>query len=242
MTGSDFPLILVHRAGGTAVEWAPVREVLGRERPGQHVEAVDLPGRRAGEAHPGSIPAMAEHVVDGVIALDRGPAVLAGHSMGGAVCIQAALDFPGWIRGLVLVASSLDLRLARHVALAIEDGRALASGDLEAEMLSPSHDEPTRRGILDAMARPPASVLRADLEAAAGLDLRGRVRDVSVPAAIVAGRDDRLISTRKAAFLRDDLAGSSLRIVDGAGHMLVLEAPEVVADEIMSLLDRVQHA
>jgi pimeloyl-ACP methyl ester carboxylesterase len=235
------PVILVHRAGGASTEWEPVRAILEQRLVGFTIEAVDLPGRRGGEAHPRSVPVMAEHVVDRVIELDRGPAVLAGHSMGGAVCMQAALDFPGWVSGLVLVASSPDLRLARQVALAIEDGRALAGQDLEAQMLSPSHDAAARGRILDAMARLPASVLRADLEAAAGLDLRGRLDGVGVPVAIVSGRHDRLISTRKASILRGSLEGSSLRIVDRAGHMLVLEAPEVVADEIMTLVDRVRR-
>ncbi len=236
------PVILVHRAGGASSEWEPVRAILARRLQDRTIEAVDLPGRRGGEAHPRSVPAMAEHLVDRVIEIGQGPAVLAGHSMGGAVCMQAALDFPGWVSGLALVASSPDLRLARQVALAIEDGRALAGQHLEAEMLSPSHDAATRRRILDAMARPPASVLRADLEAAAGLDLRGRLGGIGVPVAIVAGRHDRLISTRKASILRESLEGSSLRIVDGAGHMLVLEAPGVVADEIMTLVDRVRRA
>ena len=219
-----------------------MRAILERERPGCVIEAVDLPGRQGAADHPRTIPALAEHVVDRAIGLDRGPVVLAGHSMGGAVCIQAALDFPGWVSGLVLVASSPDLRLARQVARAIEEGRAHSDPDFQAEMLSPSHDEPSRQRILDAMARMPASVLGADLEAAAGLDLRGRLGEVSVPVGIVAGRDDRLISTRKAAILHRSLEGSTLRIVSGAGHMLVLEAPQVVADEIMGIMDRVRHA
>jgi pimeloyl-ACP methyl ester carboxylesterase len=236
------PVILVHRAGGASIEWEPVRAILGQRRSGCVVVALDLPGRRGGEAHPRSVAALAEHVVDRVIGLDRGPAVLAGHSMGGAVCLQAALDFPGWVSGLVLVASSPDLRLARQVARAIEEGRAQADPDFEAEMLSPSHDGTARRRILDAMARVPASVLRADLEAAAGLDLRGRLGEIGVPVGIVAGRHDRLISTRKASILHRSLEGSSLRLVDGAGHMLVLEAAKVVSDEIMNVIDRVRDA
>ena len=236
------PVILVHRAGGVSSEWAPVLAIVEQRRPGCDVEAVDLPGRGGGTDHPRSVAALAEHVVDRIIERDRGPAVLAGHSMGGAVCIQAALDFPGWVGGLVLVASSPDLRLARQVARAIDEGRAHSDPDFEAEMLSPSHDGASRRRILDAMARVPASVLRADLEAAAGLDLRGRLIDICVPVGIVAGRDDRLVSTRKASILHRGLDGSSLRIVEGAGHMLVLEAPEVVADEIMAIVDRVGHA
>jgi pimeloyl-ACP methyl ester carboxylesterase len=238
----DPPVLLVHRAGGVSREWALVLAILEERRPGCDVEALDLPGRRGAAEHPRSIAALAEHVVDRAVGLDRGPVVLAGHSMGGAVCIQAALDFPGWVSGLVLVASSPDLRLARQVARAIEDGRAHTDPEFEAEMLSPSHDDASRQRILDAMARVPASVLRADLEAAAGLDQRGRLGDISVPVGIVAGRDDRLISTRKASILHRSLDGSSLRIVDGAGHMLVLEAPEVVADEIMVIIDRVGHA
>jgi pimeloyl-ACP methyl ester carboxylesterase len=233
----EAPVALVHRAGGVASEWDEVRAALAARDPGRTVLAVDLPGRgAAGGSHPESATALAGHVVDRIIDRGEGPAVLAGHSMGGAISILAALDFPAWVRGVVLVASSPELRIARELARAIEEGVVLSDPEFVGEMLSPSIDGRRRVELVRRMSAVPASVLRSDLRAAAGLDLRDRLVELGVPVRIVAGRDDRLISARKARILRDALAGSTLRLVEGAGHMLVWEAPEVVAEEIMELL------
>jgi pimeloyl-ACP methyl ester carboxylesterase len=237
---SRAPVVLVHRAGGVAAEWDEVRQALARQDPERTFLAVDLPGRPGSqEDHPRTAAALAEAVVDAVIALDEGPAVLAGHSMGGAVSMQAALDFPGWVRGLVLVASSPELRLAREVVRAIEEGDALSDPGFGQDMFGSSVEPGRRVELTRRLAAVPASVLRMDLEAAWRLDLRGRLAELGVPVRIVAGRDDRLISVRKSQIFRDSLPGSSLRVVQGAGHMLVWEAVEAVALEILELARQV---
>jgi pimeloyl-ACP methyl ester carboxylesterase len=241
--GMGAPVVLVHRAGGLASEWDEVRAILAGSAPARAVLAVDLPGRgRSGGTHPERPEALAEFVVDQIIGMGRGPAVLAGHSMGGAVSLQAALDFPAWVRGIVLVASSPELRLARELARSIDEGHVLTDPEFAGQMLSPSIDERRRAELTRRMAAVPASVLRSDLVAASRLALRDRLGELGVPVRIVAGRDDRLVSTRKAMILRDALAGSTLRIVDGAGHMLLWEAAGVVAEEIEAMVGQVDDA
>jgi pimeloyl-ACP methyl ester carboxylesterase len=50
-------------------------------------------------------------------------------------------------------------------------------------------------------------------------DLRG----IQVPALIVAGTNDALTPTKYAQYLAATIPDSELRVIEGAGHMLVME-------------------
>ena len=60
----------------------------------------------------------------------------------------------------------------------------------------------------------------------------------AVPAAVVIGDRDRLISARQSGELAAHIPGAGLVLVPGAGHLVILERPEVVNEAITSLLDR----
>jgi pimeloyl-ACP methyl ester carboxylesterase len=53
---------------------------------------------------------------------------------------------------------------------------------------------------------------------------------------VLTGDRDRLISSRLAAELAAGIPGADLILVPGAGHVLILERPEVVNEAITALL------
>ena len=58
----------------------------------------------------------------------------------------------------------------------------------------------------------------------------------AVPATVIAGDRDRLIPVRRAGDLAARIPGAELILVPGAGHLVILERPEVVNEAITSLL------
>jgi pimeloyl-ACP methyl ester carboxylesterase len=56
-----------------------------------------------------------------------------------------------------------------------------------------------------------------------------------VPTVVITGAEDRLIPTDQAARLADEIPGASLLSVPEAGHMVILERPEVVTEAIADL-------
>ena len=96
------PLVLVHGLGGSTVNWYLVGGQLS-ETLGTRVTAVDLPGfgRTRTPDRPASFEAH-RHVVTTLLRT-RGPAVLAGNSMGGSISVSLAARHPELVRGLVLV-------------------------------------------------------------------------------------------------------------------------------------------
>ncbi len=105
-------LILVHGAGGSHLHWgAAVRNLHNA-----NVYALDLPGhgRSEGPGH-GTIADYAAFVVAFMDALDIQQAVIAGHSMGGATALTAALNHPQRVAGLLLVGTGARLRVLPRI-------------------------------------------------------------------------------------------------------------------------------
>jgi pimeloyl-ACP methyl ester carboxylesterase len=118
------PLVLVHGAGGTHRHWPEELRAL----PGRRVLALDLPGH-GGSPGPSlsSIGAYARSVLAALDALEIPSAVLAGHSMGGAIALTLALEAPSRVAGLALVATGAKLRVSKFVLDATADPAALAA-------------------------------------------------------------------------------------------------------------------
>jgi pimeloyl-ACP methyl ester carboxylesterase len=55
-------------------------------------------------------------------------------------------------------------------------------------------------------------------------------------ALVVWGSDDSFVPTSYAAAYVKNLANSSVEIIDGCGHAVQLEAPDVVADKVTQFL------
>jgi pimeloyl-ACP methyl ester carboxylesterase len=58
----------------------------------------------------------------------------------------------------------------------------------------------------------------------------------NAPCVVITGDKDRLIATRSTQALAADIPGAELVVVPGAGHLVILESPDVVTDAISRLL------
>ncbi|HVV24042.1 MAG TPA: alpha/beta fold hydrolase [Pseudonocardiaceae bacterium] len=100
-------VVLLHGLAGTLDTWTPVLTELAGRRDDRTVIAVDLAGHggstnRDADCSPGGY---ASGVRDLLASLGFRHATLVGHSLGGAVALQFAYQFPDWCDRLVLVAS-----------------------------------------------------------------------------------------------------------------------------------------
>jgi pimeloyl-ACP methyl ester carboxylesterase len=127
--GGDGPfLVVLHGVSSGATLMAPI---LSRLAPRfERVVAIDMPGHGFSESPADldleSFYSGVEHVLERV--LDR-PAVIFGHSLGGAVASRFAVDHPERVRGLVLLSpagapSPVDQRQAWLDQFAMKDHRA----------------------------------------------------------------------------------------------------------------------
>jgi pimeloyl-ACP methyl ester carboxylesterase len=72
-------------------------------------------------------------------------------------------------------------------------------------------------------------VLHGDYTACDAFDVMERLEEVRCPTLALCGTADRLTPPKYSVYLRDHIPGAELVLVDAAGHMVMLEKPEVVA-------------
>lgn len=230
------PVVFLHGAGGTHQHW--LYQV--RDLPTTLTYALDLPGHGRSEGVGcDSIGAYAEWLVAFLDAAGIDRAVLVGHSMGGGIALEAALSYPARVAGLGLVGTGARLRVAPALSEAIREDYAAAVGLVCQWAFGPEASPQMVSLAQRHMAATPPEVLAGDFAACDAFDVMDRLSQIDVPAAVVCGTQDRLTPAKYSAYLRDGIRGATLNLVEGAGHMVMLENPEAVVRVLAQLLERI---
>ena len=230
-------ILLIHGSGVSAGYWIhQLRGLADRFR----VTAIDLPGHGKSDPIPrASVEEYAETVAGLLEALHTGPVLVVGHSLGGAVAMALAARRPETVTGLVLVASCAKLPrvdATRERWLACLPGplrRVLFLWTAQKLLFSaaaPSHA--VSLGMQELRSCRAETVVE-DVHAAQAMDLTRQARALEVPTLILCGSRDRLTPPALSEHLSGLIPRSGLHIIEGAGHMVLLEAPERVNQEIL---------
>ena len=233
-------MVLIHGAGGTHLYWPS--EV--RRLPGYRMLALDLPGHgKSGGRGLQSIDAYGEAVLHWMEEVSLHRAVFVGHSMGGAIAMRLALEHPEQVSALGLLGAGARLRVHPDIMQNTGNETTFQSAVARVVGCSFSGQAPERLVELAArrMAETRPSVLHGDFVACDGFDEMERVSEISQPTLVICGADDQLTPTRYAQFLADQIPGAHLEIIPEAGHMVMLERPNVVADVLVNFLDGIPY-
>lgn len=237
-------LLLIHGAGVSARTW--VNQLRGLSDVLRPI-AVDLPGHR--ESDPVSDPTLATYADTAYQALRElatGPVFVAGHSLGGAVAQVLVTRHPEMVRGLVLVSTCARVppedgsqRLLGFVPAPFR--RAVFLWAVRKTLLAPFASTNAIELTLEEIRSCPPETIQNDTAISRAMDLAGTAQQLRVPTLILCGGRDRLTAPGLSQQLCGMIAGSRLQIVPGAGHMLPLEAPEVLNQAIREFVAAVTH-
>lgn len=234
------PLVFIHGAGGTHLHWPPqIRRLTG-----QRIFALDLPGHgKSGGVGSQSIADYVRTVIDFLDAIHFNSAVFIGHSMGSAIALTLALEFPKRTLGLGLVGSGARLRvhpqilescanesLFPHAIKLINDAEFGANVNPRLKELAAHRMNEIR-----------PSVLHGDFLACNEFDAMSRLGEISKPVLILCGAEDILTPVKYSEYLRDHIPGSRLVSFPDAGHMVMLEQPKEVAYALAEFADSIPY-
>ena len=239
------PLVCIHGAGGTHNHWG--YQLRGLSDIAQ-VYTLDLPGHgrsaesRRREGAPGcdTIVGYVAVVLTFMDELGLVRAALAGHSMGGAIALQAALDAPERVIGLGLIGAGGRMRVAPAILDGLSGDRLATIRTIVEHAYAPGAPERMRRQAEAAYALCDPTVYRNDYLACDAFDVLPRLGEISCPTAVVCGTADRMTPPKYAEALRDRIRGSTLTLIAGAGHMAPIERPAEVSAALRELLKRLE--
>jgi pimeloyl-ACP methyl ester carboxylesterase len=170
-------------------------------------------------------------------------AVLIGHSMGGAIAMDSAIRHPKRVLGLGLIGSGarlpLDPAIMRNAAQ--EANYPVAVKQIGERSFAASTPARLRELALERMAELRPAVLHGDLLACDAFDRMADLRAIDSPTMIVCGVEDQMTPPKYSQHLHQNIAGSVLHIVQDAGHMVMLEQPDRVAEHLSQFLNSIPY-
>jgi pimeloyl-ACP methyl ester carboxylesterase len=224
----DPALVFVH---GWCCDRGYWREQVGHFFPKYQVVTIDLGGHGAsGRGRTNwTVEAFAEDVKAVVEKLDLSRCILIGHSMGGAVIVEAARRMPGRIIGLIGVDtfSNVELVLDETQIQAfmkpLRENFAKGTRDfIAAYMFTEQTDTTLSRRIVDDMASAPSTVGLSAMENLLRYNLMVALKDMRLPIQCV---NSSLFPLNYDGGRRH-AASFEVNFMDGVGHFPMLEKPQ----------------
>lgn len=244
------PMVMLHGAYASVHAWEPWVEELGDEF---RLISFDLPGHGLTGAIPDAdysrenMSRTLDQIMQ-LMKLDR--AVIVGHSMGGSVALQYALDHPEKIRGLVLIGSSGMRRTT-------DENIPSSFGIADVSWLQPITRYVTPRFMIEAALRDSvadpdnfvtkdmverywelirmtgsreALLQRQNLRLAAE-PLEARLGEITIPTLLIWGANDKLVPLSHGVRMNGAIFNSRLLAYPNIGHLPMQEAPAKTAAE-----------
>lgn len=234
MGKGDRTVVLLHGFGGSHSTWTDIQPALARDAT---VIAYDLPGHGRSIDYPAAGPATVAAKAVAADLAGRGAARvhLVGHSMGGAIATLIAMRAPERVASLTLLAPGgfgpeINGDLLKRYANAAHAGELAKIMD---EMSAPGFSTPPKY-VLGLAAVRGVSGQRVKLDAFHGIiqndGKQGEIpRDalaaLTMPVSLVWGTLDPVLPFSQTNGLPENI---KLTAIDGAGHMLTVEAKSAV--------------
>ena len=246
-------LLLIHGLGVNGMlDWLPVISAFETQ---YHVISIDLPGFGQSDKTIAQLsPARYAELVHWVVKqFSDQPVIVAGHSMGGAISLRYAADYPQQVSKLIMLDTAGILQrtiFVRHLAQLPESyqwmeqlGPAKSLFNAALGKFNRFADRVTAKVLtgLDHLPDPAQLLLsqpvaqrylyrdRTNLNAALGLiyeDFSDALASVSVPTHIIWGQQDSVTPLRTGQLLASRMQNAQLHVIAGAGHVPMADTPQ----------------
>lgn len=247
--GKGEPLLLIAGLGSDSSSWVTVIKILSTQ-----FRTIVFDNRGTGRSdamqRPYSIGHMAGDVLRLLDHLKIGYAHVIGHSMGGYLAQELAINYPGRVGKLILV-STAPVSSQRNNTLFKDMYSQLKREGCSAAwikkwiswLFSPrlisdtSFIETFIKNSVEYPYAQKAKGFKGQVEAVASFDARGKIGSIRAKTLILEGKDDILITPQEAGTLAQNIPGSIFRLLDDVAHCIHIENPKLFIDTVLEFLN-----
>ena len=237
-------VLFIHGLGSSADRWLDIPDALSLQN--LHTMAIDLPGFGLSEklAVNYTIAEFARSITDFMHAAKIRQASIVGHSLGGYIAAQLAIDHPELVEKLALIDTSGMLDgptplLQQYLEAAMSPTKQSVRAVFE-QMVADKIRIPEILvdGFIYRISQPGAqaafkSAFDSSVNTQIGAEKLGQIR---APTLIVWGMQDTLIPLKYFKIFQESIAGSQTVIVEDAGHAPFAEKPAIVSELLRRFL------
>ncbi len=223
-------LLFIHGAGCSSLSF------YYQLRHFRSAKAIDLPGHPDGKPC-ATVDRYLEWVRGFIRARRYKNVVLCGHSMGGAIAMSYALNYPEELRGLILLGTGARLRVHPNYL-----DRCREPGENNAYWLE-QHlgyyrdvNEEVHPVLRQRAAEVGPEVELNDLLACDSFDVMDSVNRIELPTRVICGSDDVMTPVRYSDYLANNIEGASQSIILGGSHFVHMEKYQRVNENIEDFL------
>jgi pimeloyl-ACP methyl ester carboxylesterase len=246
--GKGEPLLLNGGLGSDSASWSGVVKDFS-----PYFQTIIFDNRGCGRSDTGheksSINKMAEDAVKLLDSLKIERAHILGHSMGGYIAQEFAINYPNRVNKLILE-STAPISSKRNNDL-FEDiyGQLKREGHSEGWfkrwavwLFSPrfivdsSFIDTFAKGSVEYPYLQKAEGLKSQIEAIASFDARDKTSTIKAKTLILEGKDDILITPEESKMLAKNIMGSVFRLLYGVAHCIHIENPKLFTGEVLRFL------
>jgi 3-oxoadipate enol-lactonase len=239
-------LVFLHGLGGGHHSWDEQLPFFAAHGYGAH--AWDQPGYgHSASVEPYDLEQISASLARLIEALDDGPVVLVGHSMGGFIAQETYARHPALVKGLALCFTSaafgngtgefarkfIDSRIQP-----LDQGRTMA--EIAASIMPAMRgSRPDGAGLERAqriMAEIPAETYRSAVALLTTFDRRADLPAITVPTLLVAGSDDTVAPAAVMRRMADRIPAAAWALLEGCGHLGQLDQPKAFNAALLSFL------
>lgn len=222
------PILYIHGAMSNKHVWLMAARELAVALPDRTGYLIDLPGH--GESGGDGCDTIADYataVLAFMDALELSKVALVGHSMGGAISQQIAIDQPDRVERLVLIATGARLG-ADMVIQAMQADFEAAADMIKGIAFGPNTPANIFGPVLEQMKQTGQKVSIGDFTACHAFNSVDSLSKIQAPAMVCCGDKDMLTPPKKNRLLSEALQCAYHELSD-TGHMIQVERPDALA-------------
>ncbi len=242
-------VVFLHGIGGGKEIWSPQLDLLALH--GWRALAWDMPGYGDSAMPEGeyTFAMLGASLIALLDSLQLQQAILAGHSMGGMVALEAFAQAPERCAGLILACTSAAFgrtdgdwqrQFIDERKLPLDAGLGMI-GVAERQvprMMSATAPEGTAQRAIAIMSAVPEATYRAALDCLVTFDRRSTLPAIRVPVLALAAANDAQAPPTVMEKMASKITGAEFTVLPDCGHLANVEKPAEFGAAILDFLDR----
>ncbi len=247
--GNGRPLLLICGLGSDCSSWSGVVKELS-----SYFQTIIFDNRGSGRSSIGydicTISKMAEDTIALMDFLKIEKAHILGHSMGGYIALELAINYPSRVDKLILASTASVSSKRNNILFEKMYSQLVKEGPSEEWfkrwtfwLFSPetlNNSQFIETFIKNSVKYPylqTAEGFKSQIDAIKLFDVRDKLGVIKAKTLILEGKDDALITPEESGILAKNLPGNTFRVLDGVAHSIHIENPRLFTEAMMGFLN-----